>query len=167
MAAVYATVRAESPDGARTWLVAECTAPTPRLALRWLRWRACVLAERIDPTLDAFPGPLGALRVVPADPAVDRAAQELRAYVDSLPAADAALLRLTQRRPYEAAVTVGGLRYVLAAAPVPAAPVPAAPVPAGPVPAGLSTPHEGDAHAPAQESPADPDQLAHDCHARP
>ncbi|MFF2535640.1 hypothetical protein [Streptomyces cyaneofuscatus] len=87
-------------DAARSVRLGGVTAPTRRLALRWLRRQARRFADALDPDPYAPWVPAGALHLVTRAPQHDAPA-ELRAWAGSLREHDYALLRLADGLPYE------------------------------------------------------------------
>lgn len=86
-------------DAARSVRLGGVTAPTRRLALRWLRRQARRFADALDPDPYASWVPAGALHPVTRAPR--DAPAELRAWAGSLREHDYALLRLADGLPYE------------------------------------------------------------------
>ncbi|MET9924229.1 MULTISPECIES: hypothetical protein [unclassified Streptomyces] len=86
-------------DAARSVRLGRITAPTRRLALRWLRRQARRIADALDPDPYAPWVPAIALRPVTGD-RYDAPA-ELRSWADNVREHDYALLRLADGLPYE------------------------------------------------------------------
>ncbi|WP_326655686.1 hypothetical protein [Streptomyces sp. NBC_01750] len=77
-------VTAHRLDLAAHWPLYAYEADGPRMALRWLRWQAGRLADRLDPDPQAAWVPGGALR--PVDEAVPDAPTHMRCWRDDLAA---------------------------------------------------------------------------------
>ncbi|CAM5473619.1 hypothetical protein ACTFBT_23760 [Streptomyces microflavus] len=112
-AARWYVAESSAGDAARSVRLGRITAPTRRLALRWLRRQARRFADALDPDpyapwvpgralhpVSGGPGLVGGARH-PLTGARPDAPAELRAWADSFREHDYALLRLADGLPYE------------------------------------------------------------------
>ncbi|MFI8162592.1 hypothetical protein ACIF6I_25620 [Streptomyces microflavus] len=112
-AARWYVAESSAGDAARSVRLGRITAPTRRLALRWLRRQARRFADALDPDPYAPWVPGRALHPVTGGPGLGGGARhpltgarpdapaELRAWADSFREHDYALLRLADGLPYE------------------------------------------------------------------
>ncbi|WP_431782616.1 hypothetical protein [Streptomyces chumphonensis] len=108
---------ARASDLTRGWELGSHRAATPGLALRWLRWKARLVATALDPRPgDSGPLPAACLREVHSATANPGAV--MRRWVGDVAAQDAALARLHGGRPATVCAGDDAVHYLLAAHPV-------------------------------------------------
>ncbi|MEE1929684.1 hypothetical protein V1J52_16070 [Streptomyces sp. TRM 70351] len=88
----WCEVLAHSPDTGEGWMLGGHQARTPRLALRWLRGRACRLADVLDPMREYGPPVPGSPH--PAEPHGSDPSRVLRQWADDHHAHEAQLAAL-------------------------------------------------------------------------
>ncbi|WP_051821552.1 hypothetical protein [Streptomyces sp. NRRL F-5065] len=114
-------ITAHRLDLSAYWPLYAHQAQSPREALRWLRWQAAKLADRLDPDPHAPWVPAGALR--PVDESVPDAPAELRAWCEDLASRLAALHLLREGHQVIVAVHDDTAHYTFTAVPDPFPPL--------------------------------------------
>ncbi|MFH8795076.1 hypothetical protein [Streptomyces sp. NPDC017941] len=109
---------AVDPVRAREWMLAGYSAPSPRLAIRWLAERARHLADHIDPPAEGGWAPAPALRVRRAPDRGPDPAAALRAWTLDEGEHDQVLTAMRDGHFYRFTVTDSSQRYSLSVRPI-------------------------------------------------
>lgn len=108
-------VKAHTLDLARSWCLRDYEGPTPRTALRWMRWQAGRVADQLDPGPWPSWAPHGAL--APVALAVPDGPAELRAWRDDLEAHTEMMTALRSGLPVSITVHDDTAHYTITALP--------------------------------------------------